>query len=276
MRLSFAYSPCPNDTFMFEPIVNSRIDTMGIDFDIVLAEVEELNQAAFESKYDISKLSFNAFTKLTDTYRLLNSGSALGRGCGPILVSKPGFSLADIDQATVAIPGINTTANLLLDIAVPTIGNKEVIVFHDIEEAVSNGLVDAGLLIHESRFTFMDHGLVKLMDMGDYWEKTTQMPIPLGGIAISNNIDRETQKKVNQVLYNSISYAQENPRSGLDYIRCHAQEMDTDVMYKHIDLYVNSYSQDLGDEGKESVLHLFTELHRQGKIDHIPDDIFVI
>lgn len=276
MKLSFAYSPCPNDTFMFEPIVSQRIDLRGLEFDISLDEVEVLNKMAFDTKHDITKLSFNAFTKLTDQYQLLTTGSALGRGCGPILVSKEAIALEDLPNKKIAIPGINTTANLLMNIALPNVQNKEVIVFHDIEQAIQDGRVDAGLLIHESRFTYQDHGLSLIMDMGEYWESETGLPIPLGGIAVRRDLPKEIKLVINEVLQKSVLYAFEHPKSGLEYIQCHAQEMDEGVMYNHIGLYVNEFSKALGTSGKSSIRYLFEYLVHQGKLDAIPDDIFVV
>lgn len=275
MKLTFAYSPCPNDTFMFEPIVNQRIDLRGLEFDIILDEVEQLNLAAQEHKYNISKISFNAFTKLTDSYQLLTSGSALGRNCGPLIIAKETFNLEDLKDKTIAIPGVNTTANLLLDIAVPNIRHKKTIVFSEIENAVLSGEVDAGLIIHENRFTYESKGLKKIIDLGAFWESQTQTPIPLGGIAIQRELDDEIKQKVNAILFDSIKYAFEHPKSGIEYISCHAQEMDTEVMYKHINLYVNEYSQDLGREGKASVVHLFDKLVEMNRLDVRPNNIFV-
>lgn len=275
MNLTFAFSPCPNDTFMFEPIVNNRIDTMGIEFEIVLDEVEQLNLAAQESKYDISKLSFNAFTKLTNYYQLLHSGSALGRNCGPLIISMEDHVPSDLKEITIAIPGEHTTANLLLDIAVPNVKEKKVIVFSEIEEAVHQGKVDAGLIIHESRFTYAQKGLKKIIDLGEYWESEYGLPIPLGGIAIKKDLPEDIKSKVNKVLFDSIQYAFKHPDSGKDYIKCHAQEMDEEVMYQHINLYVNEYSQDLGKEGKASIDFLFEKLLAMGRIEHLPERYLV-
>lgn len=275
MKLSFAFSPCPNDTFMFEPIVNQRIDLRGIEFDIVLDEVEQLNLAAQKGQYDISKLSFNAFTQLTDEYQLLESGCALGKNCGPLVIAKETFDPSELSNKVVAIPGENTTAHLLLSILAPDIKEKRVIVFSEIEDAVINGEVDAGLIIHESRFTYEEKGLKKIIDLGTYWEDTTHTPIPLGGIAIRRDLPDDVKAKVNQILFDSIKYAFDHPKSGLEYIRCHAQEMDEEVMYKHIDLYVNDYSQQLGEEGRGSIMHLFNKMKSLGRLATVPKEIFV-
>lgn len=275
MKVSFAFSPCPNDTFMFEPIVNKRIDLEGLSFDIELMDVEQLNKAAESGKYDITKLSFNAFTRLTDTYQLLNSGSALGRGCGPLLISKTPISDAEIPKSKIGIPGKNTTANLLLSIAFPDALNKEDMLFSDIEEALLAEKIDAGLIIHENRFTYKAKGLLKLIDLGEYWEKTTGFPIPLGGIGIKRDLSAELKYKIDRIIHRSVAYAFAHPTSGKEYIRCHAQEMDEQVMYDHINLYVNNFSQELGDEGREAVLELFKKLLEMKRIDKIPPDIFV-
>lgn len=257
MKLKFAYSPCPNDTFMFEPIYSKRIDTLGLDFEIIHDEVEQLNNSAFHRKYDISKLSFNAFAEVSEKYQLLSSGSALGEGCGPILVAKRPIALGDLKDYKIAIPGVNTTANLMMSLALPEVKNKVEIVFSEIESAISEGRVDAGLLIHESRFTYQSNGLQKLLDVGQFWEDETNSPIPLGGIAIARDLPAEIKQKVNKVISDSVHYAFQNPRSGLDYISKYAQEMEEAVMYSHIELYVNEYSKNLGYRGRQSIKTLF-------------------
>lgn len=257
MKLSFAFSPCPNDTFMFEPIIQKRIDLEGIDFEIIMQDVEQLNKAAFAQRYDISKLSFNAFTQLTDTYQLLSSGSALGRNCGPLLISKDIISPKDVSNTSIAIPGKNTTAYLLLQFAFPALTDVREMLFSDIEAAVTSDECAAGVIIHENRFTYADRGLHKIMDLGEYWETQTGSPIPLGGIAVSKNLDPVTKAKVQRIIHRSVQYAFDHPTSGLAFIKSHAQEMDEAVMFAHIDLYVNEFSKNLGDEGKKAVHTLF-------------------
>lgn len=261
MRLSLSFSPCPNDTFIFEPIVNNRIDLEGLAFDITLDDVENLNKAAINHIPDITKLSFNAFTSLSDHYQLLNSGSALGNYCGPLLIAKDKLAIEDIPNLKIAIPGVNTTAYLLLKFAFPKVHFITEMLFSDIEEAVLSGKCDAGLIIHENRFTYHLKGLTKIMDLGEYWEQTTGSPIPLGGIVLRRSFDENLKSKVNRVLFNSIRYAFENPGSGMPYIRQHAQEMDENVMLSHINLYVNDYSKDLGPNGKNAVKRLFKTVH---------------
>ena len=274
MRLSLSFSPCPNDTFIFEPIVNKRIDLEGLEFDITLDDVENLNKAAINHLPDITKLSFNAFTSLADHYQLLNSGSALGNNCGPLLISKEEISLTDIPNLNIAIPGYHTTAFLLLKYAFPKVNNITEMLFSDIEDAVLSGKHDAGLIIHENRFTYHLKGLKKVMDLGEYWETQTRSPIPLGGIVLRRSFDAKLKLKVNRILFNSIKFAFENPGSGMSYIRQHAQVMDERVMQSHIDLYVNDYSKDLGINGKNAIIKLFKTVHPN--VDSkILDDLFV-
>ncbi len=261
MRLSFAFSPCPNDTFMFEPLVNNRINHDGFDFDITMDDVENLNKAALQNIPDITKLSFNAYTKLYDRYQLLTSGSALGRNCGPLLISKKEIRVSDIKNIRIAIPGYNTTAFFLLKYAFPEIDKTEEMIFSDIEKAVLNEKIDAGVIIHENRFTYQAKGLRKIMDLGEYWEQKTGFPIPLGGIAIKRSFPDYIKRKVNSLLKQSISYAFDHPEAGLDFTRKHAQEMDSKVIFSHIDLYVNEFSRELGNEGKKAVLALFKTVY---------------
>lgn len=275
MKLSLGFSPCPNDTFIFDAMIHGKIDTEGLSFDLILGDVEELNQRAFRGDLDITKLSFHAFAHLLDSYCLLDSGSALGRNCGPLLIAKQPLDKSAIEVGAIAIPGKFTTANFLLNLAYPLAQNKVETLFSDIESAVLEGKVDAGLIIHENRFTYQDKGLVKLMDLGEFWESTTGMPIPLGGIVAQRKLDRNILETINRVLRRSIEFAFANPKSALPYIRQHAQEMEEEVMYAHIDLYVNSYSLDLGREGKEAVQFLFEKAVSLGQIPRLEKAIFL-
>ncbi len=274
MNLSFAFSPCPNDTFMFEPIVSGRIDTEGIDFGIHLHDVEALNKAAFEQRYDVTKLSFGAFFKLTDKYQLLHSGSALGNHCGPLLISKDNVDLSDISNLKIAIPGKNTTAAFLFDYVFGSTGNLIEMVFSDIEQSILNGEVDAGVIIHENRFTYQEKGLKKIIDLGQEWEDRTGSPIPLGGIAVRRNLEEQVKSRIDRVIRHSVLYAQKNPESGKDFIRCHAQEMDDRVMRSHIDLYVNKYSADIGFNGRSAIHHLIDH-HPYAKENSVTLPLFV-
>ena len=256
MNLSLGFSPCPNDTFIFDAMVNQKMDTEGFSFDTKLEDVETLNQWALQGKLAITKLSFAAGLRMADKYRLLNSGSALGRGCGPLLIAKKTIPLETIHQYTIAIPGAFTTANLLFSIAFPNAVNKKIMVFSDIEQAVLSGEADAGVIIHENRFTYQQKGLVKLTDLGEYWETQTGQPIPLGGIFIRRDGPETVQQQVDQLIRRSLQQAFAAYPVLSDYVKAHAQEMDEQVMRQHIDLYVNEFSLDLGEEGRIAVERL--------------------
>ena len=266
MKLTLGFSPCPNDTFIFDALVHKKVDTEGLDFDIRLADVEELNQGAFAERLDMTKLSYHAYAYVAEQYALLDSGSALGNGCGPLLIAREPIPAADIPGLRIAIPGKYTTANFLLGLAFPDARNKTPFLFSDIEDAVLEKKADAGLIIHENRFTYASKGLVKLMDLGEYWEGTTGMPIPLGGIAIRRALPAEIRQTVGRVLRRSVEFALDHPRQTLDYVRCHAQEMDEAVMFQHIHLYVNEYTRELGSRGRAAVQLLFDRAREKGLI----------
>jgi len=257
MQLTLAYSPCPNDCFIFDAMVHGRVDTEGLDFKVVLEDVETLNRLALNAEMDITKLSFNAYGHVLKKYILLRAGSALGFNCGPLLVHNGKFDPSRPQDMKVAIPGKLTTANFLLSLAFPKITQKIEYVFHDIENAVLNGAVNAGLIIHENRFTFEAKGLKKIMDLGEYWDGLIKAPIPLGGIVIRRNFDEALQQKVNRIIKRSVEFAFANPEAAMPYVREHAQAMHEDVMKKHIALYVNGFSIDLGEIGKNAVELLF-------------------
>ncbi|MDP7566951.1 MAG: 1,4-dihydroxy-6-naphthoate synthase [Flavobacteriales bacterium] len=255
MKLTLGFSPCPNDTFIFDALVHHKIDTEGLEFDVVFADVEQLNVWALEGKLDITKLSFNAFTHCVHDYVLLDSGSALGRNCGPLLIKKPTTTLTS--ESKIAIPGKYTTANMLLGIAYPEYQNKVQMLFSEIENDVINGSVDVGLIIHENRFTYQEKGLEKVRDLGEFWEKETGLPIPLGGIVLNRNLPFEIQKKFERVLRKSVEYAFENRESSSEFVIVHAQEMETEVIDAHINLYVNELSISLGEVGRRAVEKVF-------------------
>ncbi len=263
--LSLAFSPCPNDTFIFDAMVHEKIDTEGLKFEVYLADVEELNRKAIEGNYDITKLSYHAYAYAINKYVLMNSGSALGENCGPLLISKNTYHQAEVSGLKIAIPGKYTTANFLFSLAFPEAKNKIELLFSDIEAAIKTGEVDAGLIIHENRFTYQERGFNKIIDLGEYWQAQTNSPIPLGGIVIKRSFSDEVKKKVNRVLKRSIEYAFSNPNSSSSYVKSHAQEMDAEVIKKHIGLYVNDYSIDLGLKGKKAIETLF-ELAKQKEI----------
>ncbi len=257
MKLSLGFSPCPNDTFIFDALVHQKIDTEGLEFDLYLEDVEALNQRALAGELDITKLSYHAYAHLIDKYVLLNAGSALGKNCGPLLIAKKKLTKDEIEAARIAIPGKYTTANFLLSLAYPNATNKDEMLFSDIESAVLDGSVDAGLIIHENRFTYEAKGLVKQIDLGEFWETTTELPIPLGGIVVNRRLPLEIQLKFDRVLTRSVAFALEQPEQTLDYVSNYAQEMDPKVMMQHIQLYVNHFTKALGDEGKAAVSALF-------------------
>ncbi len=279
MKLSLGFSPCPNDTFIFDALIHHKIDTEGLEFDVFYEDVETLNQKAFRGELDITKLSYHAFAYVLDHYALLNAGSALGFGVGPLLISKKPLTEDDVRKSSgtfsVGIPGKYTTANFLLGLIFPELQDKKELVFSEIESSVLNGQTDIGVIIHENRFTYQDKGLQKIVDLGDAWEKQTGCAIPLGGIVIKRSLDKKVQDTVNSLVRKSVEYAFENPKSGLDYIRSHAQEMDEAVMYKHIDLYVNQYSVDLGTEGRKAIELMFSKGHELGIIPQTTTKLFV-
>lgn len=268
MKLTLGFSPCPNDTFIFDALVNKKIDTEGLEFEAVLEDVESLNQWALEGKLDITKLSFPAFFQSLDKYMLLNAGSALGKGVGPLLISDTSHELTDneINQASVALPGINTTANLLFSYAYPEVKDKRYMIFSAIEDALVNKETDLGVIIHENRFTYQQKGLYKVSDLGEYWEERMKLPVPLGGIAINQSVKRSVALKVDGLIRKSLEFAFKNYPQITDYVKQHSQEMSEEVMRQHIDLYVNEYSLDLGEEGKlaiENLHQVFLELNNQ-------------
>ena len=275
--LRLGFSPCPNDTFIFDALVHQRIDTEGLTFEVILADVEALNRRAFNGDLDVTKLSYNAFGYLTESYKLLNAGSALGRGVGPLLVkSKSENSGGVIRQvSTVAIPGRYTTANYLLGLAYPELTDKTEVLFSEIEQSVLSGSFDAGLLIHENRFTYAQRGLEKIADLGEYWESTTGFPIPLGGIAVRRSLPAELHQRIDRVLARSVEHAFTHPDDSAEYVRAHAQEMDPEVRRQHIALYVNDFTRDLGEEGRAAVVHFLRDGRSKGIIPAGADDLFV-
>ena len=259
MKLTLGYSPCPNDTFIFDALVNKKIDAEGLEFDVVLEDVETLNQWSFEKKLDITKLSYPAFFQNLDNYVLLNSGAALGKGVGPLLISKQNIqhSTFNFQQATIALPGKNTTANLLFSFAYPASKNRIYMIFSAIEESVLNEQTDLGVIIHENRFTYQQKGLHKVADLGEYWEEKMHAPIPLGGIAVKRSVGKETSLKIDQLIRKSIEFSFVNYPLITDYVKQLSQEMSEDVMRQHIELYVNNFSIDLGNDGKQAIETLY-------------------
>jgi len=298
MTLTLGFSPCPNDTFIFDAMIHHKIDTEGLDFEVFYDDVETLNHKAFRGELDITKLSYHAFAYVADHYVLLDSGSALGFGVGPMVIFKPPIErfieesdktiivgklgtsektdlTAIVSRKKIGIPGKYTTANFLLEVFFPDWKNKEEIVFSEIENSLLDDKIDFGLIIHENRFTYQNKGLFKLVDLGDLWEKKTGCAIPLGGIVANRELKPDILHKINRVLRRSVEFAFANPKSGLEYIRSHAQEMSEEVMYKHIDLYVNKYSVDLGEDGKKAIKLLFDTAKEKNVIPEIKEDLFL-
>lgn len=273
-KLSIGFSPCPNDTFIFDALIHGKIDTEGLAFDVRMADVEELNQMAFRGELDITKLSYHAFLHILEGYVMMDSGSALGNNCGPLLIKNQGLENPNPNDL-IAIPGKYTTANFLLNYAYPELQNKKELLFSDIENELKEKQVSAGLIIHENRFTYADRGFEKVKDLGQYWEQNTGMPIPLGGIAIKRSFDNELKQKVQRLIRKSLEYAFENPSESLGFVKQHAQEMDTEVMQKHINLYVNDYSLSLGENGKAAIQKMYDFSVENKLITATDKDLFV-
>jgi len=260
MKLTLGFSPCPNDTFIFDALVNNKIDTQGISFEVILEDVETLNRLALNHTLDVTKLSYGVWPQVINEYIILNSGSALGIGVGPLLIAKDNIDLNEIESCTIAIPGEHTTAHMLFILAFPTAANKTFLRYDEIENFVlhasSNNM--AGVIIHESRFTYEQKGLKKVIDLGKFWEDETGYPIPLGGIVAKRNTDILLLNKIDGLIKESIEYAFNNYPTLTDYVKINSQEMQEDVMRKHIDLYVNDYSVSLGSEGKKAIKKLLS------------------
>lgn len=270
MKLTLGFSPCPNDTFIFEALVNQKFDVEGFEFDVHLEDVQTLNQWAMEGKLDVTKVSYGVLPFINKDYYVMSSGGAIGNGCGPLLISKEAVTEEQINNSTIAIPGENTTAHLLFSLAYPNAKNKVFKVFNEIEPFVQegNGL---GVIIHENRFTYEQKGLHKVVDLGDYWEQKTGSPIPLGGIVGKRTLPLPVLKKLDSLIRHSIEYAYVNKYKDElpEYVKQHAQEMSEDVMLQHINLYVNSFSFKLGKTGRDAVRNLmkvYKELHPDSSI----------
>jgi 1,4-dihydroxy-6-naphthoate synthase len=265
MKYSLGFSPCPNDTFIFDALVNKKIDTEGLDFEVHLEDVQTLNNFALENRFDFSKISYGVMPLLLETHTLLNSGGAMGNGVGPLLICKDqNITPDEVNHLRIAIPGKNTTAYLLFSYVYPNAKNISFYVFNEIEAAVLSGEVDAGVIIHENRFTYAQKGLYKITDLGAEWEAKTKSPIALGGIVASNRIPKPIMQQVDQLIAKSVAYAFNNYPSISEYVSCHAQEMSEPVMRQHIDLYVNDFSTDMGETGKnaiETLVHIYQQMN---------------
>lgn len=261
MIYTLGFSPCPNDTFIFDALVNHKIDTGDFKFSVRLEDVETLNEMALNGKLDFTKISYGVLPMIAKNYKVLNSGSALGKGVGPLLISKSPVDFDEVENYTIVIPGENTTAHLLFSLAFPKAKNKIFKRYDEIEKAVLESEKVLGVIIHENRFTYMDKGLHKIVDLGNYWEEKTGLPIPLGGIVGKRNFDAVILKRVDALIKKSIEYAFSNYPLITDYVKKHSQEMEPEVMKKHIDLYVNKFSINLGKEGKNAIQQ-FMDIYR--------------
>jgi 1,4-dihydroxy-6-naphthoate synthase len=250
--IDLGFSPCPNDTFIFDALVNQKIDTKGYTFNIHLEDVQTLNEWALAGKLPYSKISYGVWPLLKNKYQLLKSGGALGKGVGPLLIYRD--QQPDAATMKVAIPGVNTTAHLLFSLAFPEVKNKVFLVFNEIEDAVLNGQVDAGVIIHENRFTYAQKGLKKWLDLGTYFEEKFNAPIPLGGIIARKDRDQQEIATIDALIKESVEYAFKNSYETLpEFVKCHSQEMSEQVMRQHIDLYVNDFSVDMGTQGANAI-----------------------
>lgn len=270
------YSPCPNDTYIFAAWSNGLLPDAP-DVRVVLEDVENLNASAAKADYELTKVSYGAIPQLMENYKILRAGGALGRGCGPLLITRPGSgtTIDDFKDKLIAIPGERTTAFMLLRLAMGTTPQSIHMRFDTIVDAVSRGTVDAGLIIHESRFTYEESGLVSVIDLGEWWEQTTNMPIPLGAILVRNDVAEETKAKIDDTIRASLTFAREQEPKIIKYVREHAFEMSEDVMHKHINLYVNGYTMDVGDEGIAAVRELFRRANDAGLIPENTEPVFV-
>jgi 1,4-dihydroxy-6-naphthoate synthase len=279
MTYTLGFSPCPNDTFIFDALVNNKISTGEFQFKVYLEDVETLNRMALNNTLDFTKVSYGVLPLILKNYKILNSGSALGKGVGPLLISKRKVSFEEVDECTIAIPGENTTAHLLFSEAFPNAKNKVFKRYDEIENFVlSAGDDTLGVIIHENRFTYSAKGLHKVVDLGNFWEEKTGYPIPLGGIVGKKTIDEKILMKVDSLIKQSIEFAFRNYPLITEYVKIHSQEMEPEVMKKHIDLYVNNYSIDLGKDGKnaiEKVLNIYYANNKKEKITVGKNELFV-
>ena len=274
MELSLGFSTCPNDTFMFEALVNKRIQIKGYEFDLSLADVEELNKKAMNAELDISKVSIAAYPYFASSYQLLSSGGAIGTGNGPVLVGKNKIYPDELKDLLIAVPGNHTTARLLMTIIYPDAKNLKEFLFSDIEDAVLSGATDAGVIIHENRFTYQEKGLRKIVDLGEEWEKLSHLPLPLGGIVIKRNLSNNVKAEINKILADSIRYAMEKPLVSLPFIKKYAQNLNESIIFQHINLFVNDFSAQMGEEGKEAINSLFKRGIKVGSLPEINQTIF--
>jgi 1,4-dihydroxy-6-naphthoate synthase len=273
MKLTLGFSPCPNDTFIFDALVSGAIKSEELEFEVVLEDVQTLNAWAARGKLDVTKLSFPALFDNADEYAILQSGSALGKGVGPLLIARNGTPVHDMEACSIAIPGENTTAAFLLSYAFPHALHTRPVLFSSIEDAVLRGETDLGVIIHENRFTYQEKGLVKVLDLGTHWEEKTGVPVPLGCIAVKRSLPWEVQKKIDRLIHDSLRYSRERYPNISSYVKEHAQAMEEGVMRQHIELYVNEYTLTLGADGKKAILLLHDAFRlRKGAAPKSSDD----
>ncbi|MDR0386287.1 MAG: 1,4-dihydroxy-6-naphthoate synthase [Prevotellaceae bacterium] len=273
MKLTLGFSSCPNDTFIFDALVNNKV-SHGFSFDITVADVEELNRLAMERQLDITKMSYHAYACAASKYFVCESGSALGRGNGPLLVSRMKVYPDEVPYLKIAVPGEYTTAAFLLKYAFPTIKKPDIYLFSDIEDAVAGNETDAGVLIHEGRFTYENKGLRLIKDLGEHWELFTKQPAPLGCIAMSRELPESIRQSFASALRDSILFANANPASSRDFVKKHAQEQSEDITEKHIGLFVNDYTAALGEDGRNAVNFFLNETKRLNIVESVPEKIF--
>ncbi len=274
-KLKLGFSTCPNDTFMFDALVNGRIDNEGLVPEVVMADIEQLNRMILHEELDISKISFAAYPAVSHNYKIMNAGSAVGYQNGPLIVSRHKIYPDEISDVRMAIPGIHTTANYMLGILFPPVRQKREYLFSDIEEAVLSNEADAGLIIHETRFTYREKGLRKVADLGEMWEKEFAVPVPLGGIIIRRDLDPALITLADKKMRESVAFALANPDASGEFVKKYAQDLSPDVVNRHIDLYVNDFSVDLGEKGRKAIRFLFEKGTEKGFFRMEEEDIFV-
>ena len=275
MKLTFGLSPCPNDTFSFDAVINRRIELDDLLFSPVMKDIEELNSLAVAGQLDVSKISCSNYPLISADYQLLRTGAALGHNCGPLLVATKDYQWSELPDLKIAIPGKMTTANLLLCIFATGAVNKTEMLFSGIEDAVIKGIADVGLIIHESRFTYQQKGLKKLADLGELWQQYTGAPLPLGCIVIRRNLPEQLKLKVERLLQESVNYAFKQPQASSEFVKANASEMSEAVQQQHIDLYVNEFSLDLGEQGKKAMELLFRKGFESGLLPIVKEPAFI-
>jgi len=258
--IKIGFSPCPNDTFIFDALVNNRIDTGDLRFEAVFADVQTLNEMAEKGQLEVTKLSYFAFFKVLEKYSMLSAGGALGKGVGPLLISAGRSEINSADHPQVALPGQWTTAQFLFSDAYPDITDKSYMPYNLIEPWLKQHPEKYGVIIHENRFTYAERGFTKIADLGTVWEQKTGLPIPLGGIAIRRDLDKTIVTRINDLIRESVAFAFDNPDVSATFVKQHSQELADEVIKQHIELYVNDFSLDLGDKGKQAVNYMFDYL----------------